>query len=225
MPPGQVHLRITDVLTAVPAGAGVEAGMVVLTEDDPPGRSLRIIIGQPEARAIMSAWQGAAPGRSSTWDLFVSTVAILGGRIERAVITAVQEERHYFALLELEQSGEHRSLSCRPSDAVALAIRAYNAGIFAEESVLAEAGVLPDGTKPVKEDEPVPAPVVTEREAALAAKEAELAARERALLAREAGRPADPAVYAARPEEPAVPADASAASAAPTDTAAAPEVE
>jgi bifunctional DNase/RNase len=188
VPSGQVHLRISDVLTAVPAGAGVEAGMVVLTEDDPPGRSLRIIIGQPEARAIMSAWQGAAPGRSSTWDLFVSTVAILGGRIERAVITAVQEERHYFALLEVEQAGERRTLSCRPSDAIALAVRAYNAGIFAEESVLDEAGVLADGTKPPK---PAPAasapePTLQDLEAALAAKEAELAARERALADREA---------------------------------------
>ena len=199
MPSGQVHLRISDVLTAVPAGAGVEAGMVVLTEDDPPGRSLRIIIGQPEARAIMSAWQGAAPGRSSTWDLFVSTVAILGGRIERAVITAVQEERHYFALLEVEQAGERRTLSCRPSDAIALAVRAYNAGIFAEESVLDDAGVLPDGTKPPK---PLPAPSTTgdpeptlkDLEAALAAKEAELAARERALAEREAITPITPPV-------------------------------
>ena len=120
---GPIKLHVSDVQTAVPASVGVEAGMVVLTEDEPPQRSLRIIIGQPEARAILAAWQGATPGRPSTWDLYVSTVAVLGARIDHAVLTAVQEERHYFAVIELEHQGERRTLSCRPSDAIALALR------------------------------------------------------------------------------------------------------
>jgi bifunctional DNase/RNase len=183
--------------------------MVVVTEDDPPGRSLRIIIGQPEARAIMAAWQGATSGRPSTWDLFVSTVAVLGGRIDRAVITAVQEERHYFAVIELEQNGERRTLSCRPSDAIALAIRAYNADIMAEPSVLDAAGVLPDGSKPAQ-PAPATADEIAEREQALATREAELAAREQALVEREgsmrseptAGPPASPPVERDPPAEP-----------------------
>jgi bifunctional DNase/RNase len=178
---GPVKLHVSDVQTAVPASVGVEAGMVVLTEDEPPSRSLRIIIGQPEARAILAAWQGATPGRPSTWDLYVSTVAALGARIERAVLTAVQEERHYFAVIELEHQGERRTLSCRPSDAIALALRTYNADIMAEPSVLDAAGVLPDGSKPP----PVMAPSIDEREAAVAAREAELAARELAVAERE----------------------------------------
>ena len=88
---------MTDVVLAVPAAAGVEAGMVVLTEDQPPGRMLRIIIGQPEARAIMAAWQHAVPGRPSTWDLLLSAIEILGARVDVAVITSVEEERHYYA--------------------------------------------------------------------------------------------------------------------------------
>jgi bifunctional DNase/RNase len=178
---GPIKLHVSDVQTAVPASVGVEAGMVVLTEDDPPKRSLRIIIGQPEARAILAAWQGATPGRPSTWDLYVSTVAVLGARIDRAVLTAVQEERHYFAVIELEHQGERRTLSCRPSDAIALALRTYNADIMAEPSVLDAAGVLPDGSK----RPPVTALSMDEREAALAAREAELAAREFALAERE----------------------------------------
>jgi bifunctional DNase/RNase len=173
-------LHVADVQTAVPASVGVEAGLVVLTEDEHPGRSLRIIIGQPEARAIMAAWQGATPGRPSTWDLYVSTIAALGARLDRVVLTAVQEERHYFAVIELEQKGERRTLSCRPSDAIALALRTYNADILAEPAVLDAAGVLPDGSK-----SPAAAPSVDEREAALSAREAELAARERALAERE----------------------------------------
>jgi hypothetical protein len=188
----QIRLRVTEVRLAVPASAGVEAGMIVLTEEGGPGRALRIIIGQPEARAIHAAWDGSVPSRPSTWDLFVSTVALLGGRIDRVVITAVEQERHYFARIEMEQHDERRTLSCRPSDAVALALRSYEAGIFAEESVLDQAGVLPDGTKPGPGPSPdggsAPADVARarERERELAEREAALAARERQLAEREA---------------------------------------
>lgn len=193
---GPIHLHIADVLTAVPAQVGVEAGLVVLTEDQAPFRSLRIIIAQPEANAILAGWHGNVPGRPSTWDLFVSTIALLGGRIDRMVITAVHEERHYFAQIEIEHDGERRILACRPSDGIALAVRAYNVDLMAESSVLDAAGVLPDGTKPA----PAPARMdseaaadsgLAEREAALAAREAELAARERALHEREGGAGAD----------------------------------
>lgn len=178
--------------------------MVVLTEDDPPFRSLKIIIGQPEARAIQAAWHGAVPSRPSTWDLFISTVAILGGRLDRVVITAVQEERHYYAVLEVEQAGERRIMACRPSDALALAVRGYNADIFAEARVLEDAGLMPDGTKASDASAAAPATatatsldgddadaqsVLAEREAVLAAREAELAARERAVAEREREMP------------------------------------
>jgi hypothetical protein len=192
----------------------VEAGLVVLTEDQAPFRSLRIIVGQPEANAIFAGWHGNVPGRPSTWDLFVSSIALLGGRIDRVVITAVHEERHYFAQIEIEHDGERRILACRPSDGIALAVRAYNVDLMAEPSVLDAAGVLADGSKPAPaepepeaptEPEPEAAagvgseasaeagtqaaadPALAEREAALAAREAEVSARERALREREGG--------------------------------------
>jgi bifunctional DNase/RNase len=202
---GPIHLHIADVLTAVPANIGVEAGMVVLTEDEAPYRSLRIIIGQPEANAIHAGWHGAVPGRPSTWDLFVSTVALLDGRLDRVVITAVHEERHYFAHIELEQGGERRILACRPSDAIALAVRGYNVDIMAEPSVLDAAGVMPDGTKPgpVATPDDEPASLLAEREAALAAREAELAERERLIAVREQDTQVidDPAAGPASQEE------------------------
>ena len=157
MPSERVKLTVTEVQLAVPANVGVEAGMVVLTEEQPPGRRLRIVIAQPEARAIMAAWQGAVPGRPNTWDLLVSAISLLGGRVEAAVITAVEEERHYFAMMELSQNGEPRTLSCRPSDAIALAVRSSGSTIFAEESVLEAAGVLADGSKPPPKSRPEPA--------------------------------------------------------------------
>lgn len=115
--------------------------MVTLKEDDPPHRMVPIVIGQPEARAIQTAWTGAAQRRPSTWDLFVSAVAILDGRIDRAVITAVEEGRHFYAHIEIDRHGERRVLAARPSDALALALRAYGAEIYVAEQVLRDLGL------------------------------------------------------------------------------------
>jgi bifunctional DNase/RNase len=117
--------------------------MVTLREDVPPHRSLSIVIGQPEARAILTAWTGTAPSRPSTWDLFVSTVAVLEGRFVRAVITAVEEQRHFFATIEVERGDQRRVLSARPSDAIALALRAHGAEMFVADTVMVAAGTLP----------------------------------------------------------------------------------
>lgn len=146
MPPDLVKLMISEVNVAVPAGPGVEAGMVVLAEVEEPRRRLRIVIAQPEARAIQGAWTGVIPARPSTWDLFVSAVALLEGRIYRVVITSVLEDRHFFANLELERDGVRQTLSCRPSDAVAVALRAYGAEIYAARDVVDAVGLAEDGT-------------------------------------------------------------------------------
>lgn len=134
-------MSVSEVRTAVPASPGVEAGMVTLREDDPPHRVVPIIIGQPESRAIQSAWTGTAQRRPSTWDLFVSAVSILDGRLDRAVITAVEDGRHFYANIELEREGERRVLAARPSDAIALALRAYGAEIYVADQVLEDLGL------------------------------------------------------------------------------------
>jgi hypothetical protein len=143
VPDQLVKVSVSNVRIAVATGPGVEAGMMTLREEEPPHRSLAIIIGQPEARAILAAWTGTAASRPSTWDLFVSAVAVLEGRIDRVVITAVEERRHFFASMELERDDQRRVLSARPSDAIALALRAYGTEIFVAEDVMAELGVSP----------------------------------------------------------------------------------
>ena len=134
-------MSVSDVRTAVPTTPGVEAGMVTLREDEAPHRLVPIVIGQPEARAIQSAWTGAAQRRPSTWDLFVSAVSILDGRLDRAVITAVEDGRHFYANVEIERDGERRVLAARPSDAIALALRAYGADIFVADQVFKDLGL------------------------------------------------------------------------------------
>lgn len=118
--------------------------MVSLREDEPPHRSFDIVVGQPEARAILAAWTGTVPARPSTWDLLVSSVAALGGRVERVVVTEVEEGQYFFATFEIERDGERRVLSARPSDAIAIALRASEAELLVSEEVMAALG-MPSG--------------------------------------------------------------------------------
>lgn len=122
--------------------------MLCLQETGARGRFLRMIIGQPEARAIQSAFYGMSSPRPSTWDLFVSTIELLGAELAQVVITAVEEERNFFATLELTVDGESRVVPCRPSDAVALALRVGGAKIMTFETVMGAAGVRSDGSRP-----------------------------------------------------------------------------
>lgn len=141
MTEGLCRVSVSDVRTAVPTTPGVEAGMVTLREDDLPHRLVPIVIGQPEARAIQAAWTGTVQRRPSTWDLFVSAVAVLDARLDRAVITAVEEGRHFYANVEFERDGERRVLPARPSDAIALALRANEAAIYVAEQVMVDLGL------------------------------------------------------------------------------------
>jgi bifunctional DNase/RNase len=138
---GLSKVSVSDVRVAVAAAPGQEAGLVTLREDADPHRSVPIVIGQPEARAIQAAWTGSVQKRPSTWDLFVSALNLLNARLDRAVITEVEEHRHFYATIEFDVDGDRRVLSARPSDAIALALRAHGAEIYAAESVLSAMAV------------------------------------------------------------------------------------
>jgi bifunctional DNase/RNase len=138
-----VALELTEVRAAVPLRLGQEAGLVVLAEREEPFRSLHIYIGQYEARAIQAGQRGDQPARPSTWDLLLSSFELLGAKMRRAVIDRAEEARHFFASLELERGEETFRLSCRPSDAIALAVRLPDVPVFATEGVMASAGRYP----------------------------------------------------------------------------------
>lgn len=141
MSDGLCKVSVSDVRTAVPTTPGVEAGMVTLREEATPYRAVPIVIGQPEARAIQVAWSGQVAQRPSTWDLFISAVALLDARLDRAIITAVEERRHFYATIEFDRDGDRRVLSARPSDAIALALRAFGAEIYVAEQVMLDLGL------------------------------------------------------------------------------------
>jgi len=111
---------------------------LVLREASGEGRVLPIFIGGPEATAIAFALEEVETPRPMTHDLMKDLLDAVGARIERVVVTELRDAT-FFAEIILNMAGEVRSISARPSDAVALAVR-YGAPVFAEEDVLAVAG-------------------------------------------------------------------------------------
>jgi bifunctional DNase/RNase len=112
---------------------------IVLLKEQTGFRFLPIWIGAPEATSIAFALQGVAMPRPLTHDLLRNVLADLSVDVERIVVTELRDGTFY-AQIELVQGGRTVKISSRPSDAIALAVRA-SVPIFAEEAVLAEAGI------------------------------------------------------------------------------------
>lgn len=109
---------------------------IVLLRERDGQRYVPIWIGAPEATAIAYAQQGVEPPRPLTHDLMVTMVEALGRRLEKVHITELRE-RVFHA--ELHFDGD-TVLSARPSDAIALALRAATP-ILTTEEFLDEVGV------------------------------------------------------------------------------------
>jgi len=115
---------------------------VVLLKERERDRYLPIWIGPWEANAIATRLQGVAPERPLTHDLFIATLTAMGAKLRRVIISSLAEET-YHATLELELDGRTIEVDARPSDSLALAVRA-GVKIFASEAVLDKAGVQPE---------------------------------------------------------------------------------
>lgn len=108
---------------------------VVVLKERNGHRFLPIIIGISEVTAIKMKISGIQPPRPLTHDLFKDTIAQLGATLKRVVITKL-EFNTFFASLVLEtKDGQRREVDARPSDSIAVALRA-DAPIFVSEDVL-----------------------------------------------------------------------------------------
>ena len=112
---------------------------IVLLKERDGGRFLPIWIGQPEANAIAFGQQGIVTQRPMTHDLLKNIVEELGVTVEGIDITELREGTFY-AVIRMRAHGQSYEVSSRPSDAIALAVRA-GAPIFAAEEVLEEASI------------------------------------------------------------------------------------
>lgn len=132
-------MELVGVRVEIPANTP----MLLLQEQSGQHRLLPIYIGNPEATAIHYALEGIDPPRPLTHDLFTSTLGELGATLEQVVITEVRDHTYYAELHLLLLDGTKKQLSCRPSDAVALAVR-IGAPIVASDELLDEVGQVPE---------------------------------------------------------------------------------
>jgi uncharacterized protein len=115
---------------------------VVILKETERERYLPIWIGPWEANAIAMKLQGLAPERPLTHDLFASTLDEIGVSVRQVVISDLAEDT-FHARLFLAAGERTLEIDSRPSDALALAVRA-GARIYAEPAVLERAGVSPE---------------------------------------------------------------------------------
>ncbi len=137
----KVRKLMVDTTTHVP--------ILILANDD-GSKFLPIWIGLFEANAIATSLEGKGSARPMTHDLAVHLMESLDGYLQRIVINDL-EESTFYAQLIIEQGGVEVSLDSRPSDAIAIALRA-SVPILVAEKVLEQA-TKEDLSKQLNDDE------------------------------------------------------------------------
>ncbi len=132
---GVIPVTVAGVRMEMPSNSPI-----VLLQEETGVRYIPIWVGAVEATAIAYAQQGIVPPRPLTHDLMLDAVTALGAKVLSVRITNLTDGV-FFAVIDLVSSdGSHHEVNARPSDAIALALRAQ-APISADESIIEEAGV------------------------------------------------------------------------------------
>ncbi|PIQ83063.1 MAG: hypothetical protein COV76_00545 [Candidatus Omnitrophica bacterium CG11_big_fil_rev_8_21_14_0_20_64_10] len=124
-------------------------GQYVVTLEEVAGqRLIPIWIGVNEGNAIGLKLQEEQLPRPMTHDLMSNLLDMFRIKVERIVVTDLKEGT-YYAVLHLMEGSRRFKVDCRPSDAMALAVRTQSP-IFIEERVLKKCPVI---MKPISEDD------------------------------------------------------------------------
>ncbi len=115
----------------------------VMLEGKRDKRRVLMVIGPAEATAIAVPLEHVTPPRPLTHDLFLTLFGRLKVQVSKVVITDLKNNT-YYATLHLTVDGAPMELDSRPSDAIALAIRAQ-APVYAEDRVFEKSDRLPAG--------------------------------------------------------------------------------
>jgi bifunctional DNase/RNase len=118
---------------------------IVLLKEIDGSRFLPIWVGAVEATAIAFAQQGVEPPRPLTHDLLNNVLDLLDVTLTAVHMTEIKDGVFYATMLLRESTGEQRTISARPSDAIALAVRSHS-NILATQELLDEIGIeIPQG--------------------------------------------------------------------------------
>jgi bifunctional DNase/RNase len=112
---------------------------ILLLREHDGDRYLPIWINTPEATAIALAHDGIRPERPLTHDLVATLIEELGAQVSDVIVTELRGGTFY-ADLRLQVGDDIFTISSRPSDAVAIAVRT-DAPVFASRELLDQAGV------------------------------------------------------------------------------------
>jgi len=114
--------------------------LIVLKEKNGE-RSLPIVIGLAEASAIKLKISGFEPERPLTHDLLHSTIKFLEANIEKIIIDKLEENTFHAKIVLKTSSGQEKIIDARPSDSIALAVRAH-APIFVEDEIIKQSEIF-----------------------------------------------------------------------------------
>ncbi|AFZ35466.1 hypothetical protein STA3757_33260 [Stanieria sp. NIES-3757] len=115
---------------------------IILLKDGSERRALPIFIGQDQAKAIINALERQQSPRPLTHDLITNIFDAWEIDLERIIIHSLQDNTFY-AVLCLNLGGVTKEIDCRPSDAIAIALRT-DSPIWVMEEVVADASIPVD---------------------------------------------------------------------------------
>lgn len=135
--------------------------VVVLKEKD-ADRYITIWIGADVADSIALRLQDVGVPRPQTHDLMLTLVQELGGTVKQVSVTDLREDT-FFATIHVDLDGREVEVDSRPSDAIALAVRA-GVPIFVSDEVMDRAGIVLDevGLEDESEEDENPRPPTPE---------------------------------------------------------------
>jgi bifunctional DNase/RNase len=118
--------------------------VVLLVPEDRPNQILPIFIDHSQAFNIQTALKGHVPPRPMTHDLMNHVLQEMGGVVERIVVEDLAQSTFFASLyVELEtddDASDVRQFDARPSDGLALAVRAH-APVFVDDDILDDAAI------------------------------------------------------------------------------------
>jgi len=140
-------MKLVGVRVEMPSNTPI----VLLQETSGDSRMLPIFIGQAEATAIALALEEVETPRPMTHDLVKDLLMVMGATLEKVIVTDLRDKTFY-AEMHLDVGGKPQVVSCRPSDALAIASRT-GSDVFAAVHVVDSAGFIPEPDEAEVEEE------------------------------------------------------------------------
>lgn len=123
---------------------------IIVLNDFDNRRALPIWIGSAEASSIIRKIENIPSTRPLTHDLFLSFAESLGAKITKVEINDVDEQTYFSSIYLQDKDDKEIAIDSRPSDAIAIAIRA-NVPIFVSAAVMADGAISTDSSKDEEE--------------------------------------------------------------------------